>query len=792
MKSKLTAFAHQKKSLAHAKTTPVVYDCSDPGCVSADTEFLTPTGWKRIDQYAPGDRVAQFYPDEREVEFVEPLAYIKKPCAEMVHIAPARGTSQRLSPEHRVLYYTPDGKHSVCSAMEFMQHLHQRGANHAGRKFCTTFSLRSESSLPLTDWQIRLMVAVIADGTFGSKSTRCVVRLKKDRKVERMRMLLAKAAVPYHARVCGGDPEFLVFTFEAPRRDKEFTEFWWGASQPQLEAIADELPHWDSSVSNRPSAGVRFSTLSEISAEFAQFAFSAAKHPASVNYQIRNRTAEGRGMSVEYNVHAQADDRMVGPGRKDSVYLAPNPEGFKYCFEVPTSFLLLRHNGYIFATGNTGKTAVAIWDFDYRRTKKKGKCALVLAPRSLLRTTWFNDFKKFAPSLKVSVATAADREDAFFKHAADVYVTNTDAVKWLAKQNKAFFDRFDTLIIDESSAYKHATSQRSKAAAKIAKFFKYRRAMTGTPNGRSITDVWHQVLLLDGGQRLGSSFFSFRNAVCEPRQVGRSAQAINWIDKDGAEEAVFGLLQDIVIRHKFEDCVDIPANHRYTMEYELPPKHRKVYDEFERLQYIELKRMSTKNATAKLLGEKQTDIAEISAINAAVLANKLLQVASGAVYSSADDAVLVDEGRYKMILDLVEERQHSLVFFHWKHQRDALVAEAEKRGITFCTLDGGVCDDERTAMVMAYQAGKFQVMFAHPRSAAHGLTLTKGTTTIWASPTYDLELYEQGSKRQHRMGQTQKTETITIVAPGTVDSRAYDILQSKNARMQNLLDLFAL
>jgi SNF2 family DNA or RNA helicase len=315
--------------------------------------------------------------------------------------------------------------------------------------------------------------------------------------------------------------------------------------------------------------------------------------------------------------------------------------------------------------------------------------------------------------------------------------------------------------------------------------------MTGTPNGRSITDVWHQVYLLDDGKRLGNSFYSFRNAVCEPKQVGRNAHAINWTDKDGAEEAVFGLLQDIVIRHKFEDCVDIPANHRYTMEYDMPSKQRKVYDEFEQRQYIALARKTPANASAKLLGQRPVDIVELTAINAAVLANKLLQVASGAVYGAADDAVLVDDGRYKMILDLVEERQHSLVFFHWKHQRDALTAEADKRGITFCTLDGETSEDERLGMVTAYQAGKYQVMFAHPRSAAHGLTLTRGTTTIWSSPTYDLELYEQGSKRQHRMGQTKKTETITIVAPGTIDTRVYDILQGKNARMQNLLDLFA-
>lgn len=765
------AFAHQLKSLKHDLTTNVVFDTSDPGCVSADTEFLTPTGWKRIDQYTPGDQVAQFYPDTREIEFVAPLAYVKKPCAEMIHIAPARGMSQQLSPEHRVLYYREDGTHGVCSAAEFMEGLHRVGPGSFGRKFCTTFSVRGKPGIDLSDAELRLMVAVIADGHFNSTTSRCVIRLKKDRKVDRLRRLLAKAGVKYNVRICGGQPDFLVFTFNAPRREKEFTAAWWDATQTQLEVIAEEIPHWDSSISARPSQGIRFSSAVEQSANFAQYAFAAAKKPASLAETVRVR--KGRGAEVEYCVHARAQDGLVGPGRKDSVYVAPNPEGFKYCFEVPTSFLLLRHNGYIFATGNTGKTFVAIKAFERRRKKKTG-CALILAPKSLLRSTWAADFKKFAPALTVVVATADVRADTFAQK-ADAYVTNTDAVKWLAKQPKSFFDRFDTLIIDESSAYKHATSQRSKAVAKIAKYFKYKRAMTGTPNGRSITDVWHQAYLLDEGERLGRSFFAFRNSVCVPTQVGRSDKAIRWDDKEGAEEAVFGLLADIVIRHKFEDCVDIPANHRYTLEYELSAKQRKAYEQMETTQMLWLK------------GKEPSVIA----INAAVVANKLLQVASGAVYGVVDDPVLVDDGRYKMVLDLVEERKHSLVFFLWKHQRDALAAEADKRGITFCILDGSINEHERDRLVTGYQAGVYQVMFAHPKSAAHGLTLTRGTTTIWTSPTYDLELFEQGSKRQHRMGQTQKTETITIIAPGTIDERAYEILQKKNARMKNLLDLFA-
>lgn len=371
------------------------------------------------------------------------------------------------------------------------------------------------------------------------------------------------------------------------------------------------------------------------------------------------------------------------------------------------------------------------------------------------------------------MADASNREKAFGLD-ADAYITNTDAATWLAKKPKGFFSKFDTLIVDESSTYKHHSSQRSRAMAKIARYFKYRRALTGTPNGRSITDVWHQVYLLDDGKRLGTSFYAFRNTVCTPVQKGRNQNAIEWTDKDGAEEAVFSLISDIVVRHKFEKCVDIPANYRYALEYELPPKHRKMYEQMENTAILEMKKSKK----------------VITAINAAVVAGKLLQIASGAVYDDTGEFALVDDGRYKLVLDLVEERPHSLVFFHWRHQRDALVAEAEKRGLSFCVIDGDTRDSERNEYVSRYQRGEYRVMFAHPRSAAHGLTLTKGTTTIWASPTYDLELFEQGSKRQHRMGQTQKTETITIVAPGTIDQRAYDVMLTKGARMQNLLELF--
>lgn len=438
----------------------------------------------------------------------------------------------------------------------------------------------------------------------------------------------------------------------------------------------------------------------------------------------------------------------------------------------------------------TGKTFVRIMAAAKRIKQRKVKKVLVIAPKSLLDAVWRDDFKKFAPRLKVAVSEAGKHEKVFAQE-ADVYVINTDAVKWLAKQPKGFFKGFDELVVDESTAFKHHTSDRSRALGKIAVHFKYKACLTGTPNSNSITDVWHQTKILDNGQRLGPTFYGFRNAVCTPVQVGRSQHAMRWEDKPGAEEVVFSLLSDIVIRHKLEDCTDIPANHQYTVPFEMSSKQKKAYLQMEEQAIIEIYG-SVERAKATMLGKRPTPQAHVTAINAAAVATKLLQVSSGAVYEKNDKYHVIDTARYEFILDLVEQRKHTVVFFLWTHQRDLLVQEAEKRGLSFAVIDGAVSGAERGDITRMFQAGKYRVIFLHPKSAGHGLTLTRANTAIWASPTADAEFFNQGSRRVYRLTQTQRTETITVIATGTREERVYnEILVPKNQRMANLLDLFA-
>lgn len=434
------------------------------------------------------------------------------------------------------------------------------------------------------------------------------------------------------------------------------------------------------------------------------------------------------------------------------------------------AFLKTRKRVLDFSDAGTGKTPVHITDFADRRKKRNGKCMLVLAPKSLLKSAWGNDIRKFAPELTYSIAWAENRDEAF-KANADVYITNIDAAVWLAQQKASFFKKFDSLVIDESTTIKHRTSGRSKAVKKIVKYFEWRRALSGTPVSNGICDIWHQAYIVDDGARLGKAFFAFQKATCIPEDNGGF---VKWVDKDGIEPVVGALLEDITIRNKFEDCVDIPPNHQFSVSFALTESHRELYEELR-----EQKTVANKGRS-------------VTAINGAVLYSKLLQCASGAAYADplneASSYTLLDTGRYELVNDLVEARDHSIVFFSWAHQRDELIKSAKARKLKFEMIDGTVTrKGERERITEAYQRGEYQVLYANAQTIGHGLTLTKGTRTIFASPTPNLEHFLQAYKRIYRITQKQKTETIMVIAEGTIDEYVWEQCQKKNVKQSDLL-----
>jgi len=439
-----------------------------------------------------------------------------------------------------------------------------------------------------------------------------------------------------------------------------------------------------------------------------------------------------------------------------------------------TTLELLRKQGSILDLSDpgTGKTRPALGAF-IERLNKNGKRGLVLATKSILQSAWGNDIDKFFPGVKYDVAYAHHRKKMMETSTADIVITNHDAVRWFRDNLKpAYWKDFDSIIIDESTAFKNHGSQRSKALYKIAKTMEFRECMTGTPNPKGILDVWHQAKLVDDGERLGSSYWAFRSAVCEPVQIGPDTNMVEWREKEGAEYVVFDLLNDISIRHKFEECTDIPANFVTEYQITLPPKLRRQYSDM-------------MSIAATMLNDGKF----LQAVNAASVHQKLMQIASGAVYTEEGKYSILDNQRSELVMDLIEERESCLVAFNWRHQRAGLEEAAKKRNIPYAVIDGTVNDRLRREAVEQFQSGEIRVIFAHPQSAGHGLTLTKGTTTIWTSPTYNAEHYKQFNHRIYRAGQTRKTETIHITAQDTIDEKVFSKLGSKLSSMQLLLDL---
>lgn len=432
--------------------------------------------------------------------------------------------------------------------------------------------------------------------------------------------------------------------------------------------------------------------------------------------------------------------------------------------KVTTDFIVKNKRVLITSDPGTGKTRSVI-DAFLKRDYGKGRM-LVLAPLSILEASWGDDIKKFAPQLTYSVAYAKNRMKAFDEE-TDIVITNHDAVKWIVK-NIGYLQTFDTLCIDEFTAFKNKDSQRSKAALKIANEFDYRIAMSGTPNSNTILDIWHPTLLVDDGERLGRRFYGFRSAVCTSRFNGFANE---WVDRSDAQEIVAAALHDINIRYKLEECIDMPEQSIGQMYTTLPAKIQAQYEAL---------------AADSVLYTGETTI---NAVHAGAKVKKLLQLCTGAVYDEDGKAQGIHSERYELVMQLVAERAHSLVAFNWKHERDHMVALAEKLGIKYGIIDGSTSAHKRKDIVDRMQAGQLQVVFAHPQSAGHGLTLTKATTIIWSSPTYNAEHYQQFNRRIYRAGQKQKTEIIQIAARNTWETDVYEKLDGKLTRMEELLTI---
>lgn len=409
--------------------------------------------------------------------------------------------------------------------------------------------------------------------------------------------------------------------------------------------------------------------------------------------------------------------------------------------------------------GKTVITLTALWQlaldsFDVSRI-------LVIAPKRVAEDTWPKELSKWEHlsglDATLVMGSQAEREAAL-RQQTFLYIINRENVSWLVANHP--WD-FDMVVIDELSSFKSNQAQRFKALKKVRPLVSRIVGLTGTPAPNSLLDLWSEMYLMDMGQRLGRFIGGFRDRFFTPDKRNRDI-IYSYKPREGAEEAIYGLISDICISMKAVDYLDMPELIMNRVEVSMDSRERKIYDDFQR------------DMVVSLQGE------ELDAVNAAALSGKLTQMANGAVYGENRKVLHIHDRKLDALEDLMEAANGKplLVAYWYEHDLQRIKARFKNARCIDTTQD---IDD--------WNAGKIPLALIHPASAGHGLNLQEGGCTIvWFGLTWSLELYQQLNARLWRQGQKHTVVIHHIVTKGTHDEDVLRALDNKDTRQSALID----
>ena len=395
---------------------------------------------------------------------------------------------------------------------------------------------------------------------------------------------------------------------------------------------------------------------------------------------------------------------------------------------------------------------------------------LVVAPKKVAETTWSTEAEKWEHlhDLKVVKVLGSEKQRCLaLIEKADVYVTSRDNFVWLVGKYGGQLP-FDALVIDELTSFKSAKSERFKAMRVALPSVRRVIGLTGTPAPNGLIDLWAQMYCIDQGERLGKSVSRYREAYFETHKWNNII--VRCEVKKGCDTIIRNKIADICLSMQAKDYLQLPDMITHTATVELSSKTMAAYAKFEKEKVLEFK------------AEHGGEPANVLANSAAGLMNKLSQFANGAIYDEDRQVHAIHDEKLDRLAELVEAANGSsvLVFYQYKHDIPRITAKL--KGYKVRTYEG-----EKD--LIDWNAGKIDVLLAHPASTAYGLNMQQGGHYIvWFGTGWNLEHYQQANARLYRQGQRYPVTVYKLICRGTVDERAAAALDSKKGVQQGLLD----
>lgn len=844
---KTKPFEHQKKALDLSAFKRNFAYFMEMGCVDGETEFLTQRGWIKfedfdLDKWERPLLVAAGVPTNDPArwgfKFVEPETFICKESGDWY----ALRTKDRGMSKDQETEFLMTGEHTLPIEYEYTVHTGRMNeSRHVAMPNATVeylykvktkdptrepklpaddtklqlryafsmaqglqgfeskyFSIENNEIAQLTPEEIRFMVAVAADGTYPNVNDNKVdFYFTKDRKCKRIQELAVKAGIPLaYERKAGSKyskKPIHVFHAIAPAKCKVFDSRWYSLNSKQLFAVASEIFYWDGHID---SSCCEFYTIHKESATFVQYALTACGWPARIRYQESKklyRVIALKSTCWHNDVTPEgfsARDEMFMKKWKtfDTIEKVP-VRMTSYCFRVPTGYLILRRNGNIFVSGNSGKSKVMIDNIGILYDKEQITGALVLAPKGVYRN-WYS--KEIPTHLSDSIerevliwdaASTQSKKDKLKKQiekydgsCLQILVFNIESL--VSEKGKSLLSLFIKkhkgkvlALVDESTCIKNHKAKRTKAAIELGKKCIARRIATGSPVTNSPLDLFSQCAFLDKGLLGFGSFYAFKNTYANIEKVmNRQGQSYEKILSYKNLDDLSKKIEAFSFRVTKKECLDLPDKVYVTRDVEITPEQRQIYMDLSNHQFAFL--------------EKDGEFQEMSTQVILTKFLRLHQVLCGSFVSDDGTIYRIPNNRLTALRETLDEVSGKVII--WATYLEDIrsiteMLEKEYGKETFVTYFGETSSEDRTKAIELFQDPGSPVRFfvGNVQTAGRGITLTEASTVIYYSNNFSLELRQQSEDRAHRFGQKNKVTYIDLVIRNTLDEKIIRALIEK-------------
>lgn len=448
----------------------------------------------------------------------------------------------------------------------------------------------------------------------------------------------------------------------------------------------------------------------------------------------------------------------------------------------------------LFLKMGLGKTAIileTLWEMN------PTDHVLIIAPKTIARCTWQNEIEKWNIPIRTESLVVNQNGKQLTKKKRDqiydtiqpnpyatVYFINRELIPDLVKRFPYQQWPFKTVIIDESQSFKSHSSQRFKALKEVRPYIQRLIELTGSPTPNGLMDLWSQIYLLDMGERLGRNITTYRNTFFDPglivngypvsykpKRYMSNEQGFPLTDANGqlisAKDMIYDRIDDIVISMD-NSFIQLPPITYHNVDVVMTKDEMKLYKKFAKESILELQ-----------------DGQVIEAKNAAVLAAKLSQMASGSIYTDAKTHTyqVIHENKLEMCEYIINNTDTPvLIAYHFQSDKDMLLNYFKKQKMEAVLFDGS------PEMQKAWNQGQYPIMLLQPASCGFGVNLQEGgSTLIWYTIPWSLEEYEQTNARIYRQGQSNHVFIHHLLTKHTGDPRMLSVVQDKDASQTDLL-----